>query len=245
MTKKEELWENYEDAMFAILMDAVARQEGEKGLQQMKELEKDPAARVPEEVQKKAEKTMRKALAAREREPVKHVTMKVAKRVAIVVFAAVLLAVGTFAAFPEVRATVFNTVIRTFEDHTEFEFSSTGSSGGSGLAISLDWMPEGFVLTEQGEDPLSVWQRYTDEQDEEKTIYVSEDALGGQSLAVDTEDADVTEIEIQGYQGTLITKEAWSCILYTVPEQSIVVHLQAEFLPVSDLIKVAESIRLA
>ena len=39
MTQKEQLWENYEDAVFAILMDAVAEQEGEKGLQLMEELE--------------------------------------------------------------------------------------------------------------------------------------------------------------------------------------------------------------
>ena len=28
MTQKEQLWENYEDAVFTILMDAVAEQEG-------------------------------------------------------------------------------------------------------------------------------------------------------------------------------------------------------------------------
>ena len=39
MTQKEQLWEQYEDAVFAILMDAVAEQEGEKGLQLMEELE--------------------------------------------------------------------------------------------------------------------------------------------------------------------------------------------------------------
>ena len=31
MTQKEQLWENYEDAVFAILMDAVAEQEGKRG----------------------------------------------------------------------------------------------------------------------------------------------------------------------------------------------------------------------
>lgn len=53
MTRKEQLWENYEDAVFAILMDAVAEQEGEKGLQLMEELEHDSSAQVPEEVQKR------------------------------------------------------------------------------------------------------------------------------------------------------------------------------------------------
>lgn len=54
MTQKEQLWEKYEDAVFAILMDAVAEQEGKRGLQLMEELEHDPSAQVPEEVQRKA-----------------------------------------------------------------------------------------------------------------------------------------------------------------------------------------------
>lgn len=62
MTQKEQLWENYEDAVFAILMDAVAEQEGEKGLQLMEELEHDPSAQVPEEVQKKGRKDHPKSL---------------------------------------------------------------------------------------------------------------------------------------------------------------------------------------
>ena len=54
MTQKEQLWEKYEDAVFAILMDAVAEQEGKRGLQLMEELEHDPSAHVPEEVQRRA-----------------------------------------------------------------------------------------------------------------------------------------------------------------------------------------------
>ena len=51
MTQNKQLLENYEDAVFAILMDAVAEQEGEKGLQLMEELERDPSAQVPERLQ--------------------------------------------------------------------------------------------------------------------------------------------------------------------------------------------------
>ena len=120
MTQKEQLWEKYEDAVFAILMDAVAEQEGKRGLQLMEELEHDPSAQVPEEVQRKAEKTIRKAFAAKNRESMKHFTFKVAQRIAIAVFAAAVLAAGTFAAFPEVRANLYNLIIREYEDHTEF-----------------------------------------------------------------------------------------------------------------------------
>ena len=100
MTQKEQLWENYEDAVFAILMDAVAEQEGEKGLQLMEELEHDPSAQVPEEVQKRAEKTIRKAFAAKNREPVKRFTFKVVQRIAVAVLVVVITTACAFAAFP-------------------------------------------------------------------------------------------------------------------------------------------------
>ena len=119
MTQKEQLWEKYEDAVFAILMDAVAEQEGKRGLQLMEELEHDPSAQVPEGMQRKAEKTIRKAFAAKNRESMKHFTFKVAQRIAIAVFAAAVLAAGTFAAFPEVRANLYNLIIREYEDHSE------------------------------------------------------------------------------------------------------------------------------
>ena len=129
MTQKEQLWEKYEDAVFAILMDAVAEQEGKRGLQLMEELEHDPSAQVPAEVQRKAEKTIRKAFAAKNRESMKHFTFKVAQRIAVAVLVVVITTACAFAAFPEVRANVLNTIIRTFKDHTEFEFSSMAKIG--------------------------------------------------------------------------------------------------------------------
>ena len=146
MTQKEQLWENYEDAVFAILMDAVAEQEGEKGLQLMEELEHDPSAQVPEEVQKRAEKTIRKAFAAKNREPVKRFTFKVVQRIAVAVLVVVITTACAFAAFPEVRANVLNTIIRTFEDHTEFDFAApeTEKVTSSNYAMKVNLIPEGF-----------------------------------------------------------------------------------------------------
>ena len=42
MTRREELQEAYEDAMFALLMDYVAESEGEKALEENRVLQEDP-----------------------------------------------------------------------------------------------------------------------------------------------------------------------------------------------------------
>lgn len=60
---QNELWERYEDAMFTLLMDEVAHQEGQEQLEWKKQLNNDPSAALPEEVRKKGEQTIRKAFA--------------------------------------------------------------------------------------------------------------------------------------------------------------------------------------
>lgn len=57
---QNELWERYEDAMFAILMDEVAHQEGQEQLEWKKQLNDDPSAALPEEVRKKENKPSEK-----------------------------------------------------------------------------------------------------------------------------------------------------------------------------------------
>lgn len=52
MTRHERLLEEYEDAYFALLMEEVAKQEGER-LEALNEtLQSDPEAAVPEELEK-------------------------------------------------------------------------------------------------------------------------------------------------------------------------------------------------
>ena len=45
---QNELWERYEDAMFTLLMDEVAHQEGQEQLEWKKQLNDDPSAALPE-----------------------------------------------------------------------------------------------------------------------------------------------------------------------------------------------------
>ena len=234
-TDRSQLWEEYEDAAFAILMHTVAEQEGEQALQCLDELQQDPSAQLPEEAKQRAEQTVRKTFAAKSRRSARQRGFRILRRVAVAVVVVVLMTVCVFVAFPEVRVGILNTLITPL---------NVGGNKSSGFLLDIEWIPEGFVLTDEGEDQLSTWQRYTDQYDEQKTLYVSEDALTGQSIAVDTEDADMENIMIQGHEAILITKEAWTCILCTVPEQSMVLHLQSEFIPVSDIIKVAENVQL-
>ena len=244
MTQKEQLWENYEDAVFAILMDAVAEQEGEKGLQLMEELENDPSAQVPEEVQRRAEKTIRKAFAAQSRRSARHVGFRMFQRIAVAVMIVILTAVCAFAAFPEMRSNVINTVIKICEDHTDITFADMGDGdcASKNYQITPNWLPEGFELSEEGDTSVSIWKLYRNTTD--GNIYISETTAENNSMAVDTEDAKVSQIKIKNYDATLVIKDEmnWNCLIFSIPEKGVVIYIDSEFIPYQDIIRVAEEL---
>ena len=172
MTQKEQLWENYEDAVFAILMDAVAEQEGEKGLQLMEELEHDPSAQVPEEVQRRAEKTIRKAFAAQSRRSARHVGFRMFQRIAVAVLVIVLTTVCAFAAFPEIRTGILNMIADVYEDHTDFSFTTNASNSdpASDYKVELAWIPDGFEVSEEGSHYSTAWKTYENSRSEKKIV---------------------------------------------------------------------------
>ena len=244
MTQKEQLWENYEDAVFAILMDAVAEQEGEKGLQLMEELEHDPSAQVPEEVQKRAEKTIRKAFAAKNREPVKRFTFKVVQRIAVAVLVVVITTACAFAAFPEVRANLYNLIIREYEDHTEFDYTQQFSDEYSSADFTIEpgWLPDGFTLSDEGKSYTTMYKTFQDSND--NTIFISRGILSGSPLSVDSEDATVTSATIQKCEATVITKDEWNCIVIPMSDKNEIIYLDSEGISANMLEKVAENLVL-
>ena len=244
MTQKEQLWEKYEDAVFAILMDAVAEQEGKRGLQLMEELEHDPSAQVPEEVQRRAEKTIRKAFAAQSRRSARHVGFRMFQRIAVAVMIVILTAVCAFAAFPEMRSNVINTVIKICEDHTDITFADMGDGdcASKNYQITPNWLPEGFELSEEGDTSVSIWKLYRNTTD--GNIYISETTAENNSMAVDTEDAKVSQIKIKNYDATLVIKDEmnWNCLIFSIPEKGVVIYIDSEFIPYQDIIRVAEEL---
>jgi hypothetical protein len=63
MTRHEQLLENYEDAYFALLMEEVAQQEGERMEKLNQELQADPNAAVPAELDRRCLKTIDRCFA--------------------------------------------------------------------------------------------------------------------------------------------------------------------------------------
>ena len=132
MKNREQLWEDYEEARFALLMDALAEAEGEEALHLSEALNRDPEGGLPPEVDRRCEAVIREAFVQRRL----HATGRTAVRWLIKVLVAAMLGAVMFAAAfalsEDVRVATLNTVIKVMDDRTQITFESTdGDAGGT------------------------------------------------------------------------------------------------------------------
>ena len=208
MTRREQLQEQYEDALFALLMDDLAATEGQAALEENERLKNDPEYAVPTDVRQRCLKTISRCCAKKTLRRTGKVLCRGFSRVAVIGMICILLFTTAFAASPTFRANTLNLVMEIFEDSTAISFSNSNSENSSfseDFNVDVNWVPEGYTLVDQSEDPFLSSLRYRSETGDEILINVfkGEDGV----LYVDTEDAQVEHLTIQGCDGLLVLKD--------------------------------------
>ena len=216
MNRKEQLQEQYEDALFALLMDDMMEEEGKQLLEENERLKQDPAAAVPDEVNARCIKTINRAFTRKRCRSVGRVTYKVFNTVAMAAVVCALLFVTAFAVSPELRVNTLNFLIEVSDVATtltldgEADRQDTGSvtstSGGEVLLLGyrIPEVPEGFSV--DYEDVTSSHATIQYISGNETICFSVSRVNSGDQYMVDTEDAQVTDIQVGGYDGLLIEK---------------------------------------
>ena len=104
MTKREQLIEQYEDALFALLMDSVAEEEGKKAIELNERLKADPEAEVPAEVRRRCEKLIRQEFNRKKARNLGRMTWKMVQRISVAVMLLLVLLTTAMAASEQVTA---------------------------------------------------------------------------------------------------------------------------------------------
>ena len=158
MTRREQLQDQFEDARFALLMDNLAWQEGERLLEENERLKHDPSADVPAEVTERCLKVINREFAKRNARKAGRISWNVFKRIVIAACVSMLLFSVAFAASETVRVNTLNLLIDVCDRYTDYRFGGdtdeadiTGFSG-----YEVEWLPEGMTLTEQNTNSGSV-----------------------------------------------------------------------------------------
>lgn len=215
MTRREELEEAYEDAYFELLMDEVAEMEGAYWEEVRKELENDPAAAMPESVERRCVQTIKRCFARQRRQENLRIAKRVLNRIAVFVAIVSMMITTVLAVSEDARVAAANLLITVNERYTEMHMDPNGVVY-SMNDISADevleddyfsqfkvgWIPEGFSY-------------YSGTSDMDAT-FINNDGLlisieyvpGSATYRIDTEDADsIDTIKVNGHSVMKVLKD--------------------------------------
>lgn len=205
MTRHEQLQEQYEEALFALLMDGMASTKGKKALLKNEELKNNPQAAVPKDVERRCLRTIRRNFSVLTVRSVGHVAKNLISRVSVGVLLMVLLVSVAFAASPAFRISTLNFLIQTFDEYTSFGPVSANNT--SLPTIAATWLPTGYQLEEQYWNSVKTTSTYCTPDGNEIFISVT-DVIDGE-YNVDTENAEIGTEIINGYEAVTISKTAY------------------------------------
>lgn len=239
MKNREQLREQYEDALFAMMMGELASLEGEKALAENKRLQDDPAAAVPGQIDRKCMQTIRGHFRKDHMRKAGRTARKALGIAAMVFGIFSALFVGAFAMSETVRINTMNLITETFGESTDFYFAPSAD----GIPqIKAGWIPEGFVLEDEGADEMSSWFVYRNNDG----YYIrGKYAIGeGQVMSVDTEGAEVSYVEIQGAKAILVKKDNRLHIAWGAVDIDGFVEIFCKGLSEENLIQLARSLMI-
>ena len=207
MTRKERLREQYEDALFALIMEEAAEAEGQKALEENRRL-RDSGLAIPDGLRQRCHRAIAKGFAGQELRRVGRGVSRVVTKVALVALVGMLLLTTVFAASEDFRVKTLNLALEIFEDHTEITLTPDESIIASSVdrvvpQLTAGWVPDGFALVEEGENSAMAWKNF---QNEEAGTQISITVFNLRTgrMSVDTEDAEMLPIQINGADAFII-----------------------------------------
>jgi hypothetical protein len=232
MTRREHLTENYEDALFALLMDRAAEHTGKKLLEENERFKQDESFALPEDVDQRCQKTIRREFTKVRCRSAQHTAYHVFSKAAVVVTIILLLFATAYAAVPAVRLNTLNLIITQSETATTFSFrdrtdadseSETSFSSDSLRGYHLPDIPDGFSIVQNEDNSVTSLLRYTNDDGAGIEFYVFS-MSEAMTYSIDTEDAErVEEIQIHGCDGLFIEKQGSIKIVWMDSEHSNIV----------------------
>ncbi len=239
MTRHEKLEERYMDAYFSLLMEEVAIEEGRRLERENEALRQDPAAAVPEELNRRCYRTIRRCFAAQRRR-------KALRTLKSVAYRAVVLAVAVGALFTTAFAfsETFRMMVFKFDTHTRLRLEGPGTTGGTAAVydIEVQWLPDGYVFAGQSRSSQNVRCEYTaaDGQWIEVSAYTDPNI----TVSLDSENAEVMSLEIRGNSALVIEKGGDVQIAWVDVKTGVLWEIFGEKTSRSDMIRVAEDVQL-
>ena len=211
MELRKDLMEQYEDAVFALAMDAIAAEEGEALLRENERLKADPDFLIPEPADRRSRKTIVRSFRRRRRKRTLRAAGRTFQRISVVAFIGILLFSGVYAALPETRHTSVKSSDSLFAvvDTQIRRIIRTRDVDGL-LPYEFDVLPEGFALAAAGSDGATYWKYYTGSDDKRIQLTVIDISYGLSDSSPTATNVKYNEaIQVNGNEGVLLGTDDW------------------------------------
>ena len=213
MAEQKELYEQYEEALCALLMNQIADAAGEELVQENRLLQKDPAAAVPTEATRRCLHQIREQAHKAQRQRTARRSMRIAGRIAVALMCMLVLYAAAFAASETVRVHTLNFLIQELDVGTQYLFPGDESEekaeeyAAQILSIAKENVPADFSYVSSEENPLISIFYFENAAGNQITVkYVNLDNANG-NIIIDTENAEVTHQVISDQEVMIVYKD--------------------------------------
>lgn len=248
MPNRNQIQEQYEEAMIALLMDGVAEEEGRELLEQAEMLNRDPNAAVPQKLDQRCRKIIGKAGQKERWVHARQWTLKALRRVVMVAILAGMLFAVAYAAFPEVRVGFLNLVLTVNEDSTDLSVQP----GALDNKEKLDSILYRYTLPEVPKeydqkiacDEESWIRMYWYETEEGDIIRISlTQGEESTNYGIDTEDAVVDNVVINGFDGICAEKNGTVQLAWADTERMVFISVYSTEFDKKTVLELAKAIK--
>lgn len=187
------------------------------------------------------ERKMKKLIRVQCRSPRLNKLIHTSRRIALIALTTLTVSFSCLMCVEAYRNKIIEVVTEIFEDLTRFSFSSTVVEVPDLGSIVADYLPDGMMEVYRS-DPDAVDRFVYFEDAEGRKIGIEQNIIidGNQStLIVDTEDADVTVIDFNGYDATLIVKGESTTLIW---EDDVSTILISGDFPPDEIIRIANGV---
>lgn len=245
MTKQEMLYEQYNDALFRLLMHSVAQHQGQQYQEENQALKAQEGG-PPETAKRRCLRTISRQVRRGHARAAARTASRVLSKAAVVMLLVISCLTAAFAVSPVFRSDALRWAVATFGDHAEYRFNQT-EGGVQYQGIEVGWLPEGYELVENQNTNGTISRRYIRPSGSvEQRVDIRVMNFDGEGVfKVDTEANQLYQTIVHDTLATVIQRDESMQIIWMYPESNCIVMLCGDNISTETALRIAQSIVLS
>lgn len=232
--------ERYEDALLSLLMQDFGVEQNQAAKARQDELQGGVTEETTDSLDRRCLNMIRKHYAKEKARNAGKMLWNVVSRVAVAICLMIASFAVAYASSESVRVNTRNFLIEVMEDNTELRFPGEWEYEDRAPVLCVGWIPERYTLTQKYLDPLGVCFDYQDA--DGNLLAVSCDSTDHLVIGLDTEDATVEDVTVQGNEGMLIQKNGEYHLVWPAKNNTRLLSITAYSLSREEIFTLAEAL---